>query len=185
MTEVADVSHSDPWRTKPPYLIDNPDVTVDSSHLEKLGVFHRILDADNHETDPLFAALTKARGYTYSDIVDSTKMANLQEKLANFMIEHIHDDDEVRFFLDGSGYFDFRDDLSEQSPWVRLHCFKGDLVVIPAGSYHRFVPDEALYFKVKRLFVGDPVWTPWNKSDTGTESRTSRQAYAHKYLGKS
>ena len=62
---------------------------------------------------------------------------NLQLKI--FYTEHLHDDDEIRFILDGSGYFDIRD-LDDN--WIRLWTRKGDMIVIPAGSYHRFSTDE-------------------------------------------
>ena len=43
--------------------------------------------------------------------------------------------------LDGAGYFDIRD---PEDNWVRLWTKKGDMIVIPAGSYHRFSTDETV-----------------------------------------
>lgn len=59
--------------------------------------------------------------------------------------EHIHRDEEIRFFLEGSGFFDVRDSSDE---WLRIHAFAGDLIVLPAGIYHRYSPDEKNYSKV-------------------------------------
>ena len=39
-----------------------------------------------------------------------------------------------RAILDGEGYFDVRD---ENENWIRLEAKKGDLLVMPAGIYHR------------------------------------------------
>jgi mannose-6-phosphate isomerase-like protein (cupin superfamily) len=65
---------------------------------------------------------------------------------------HLHTDDEIRLFLDGSGYFDVRNKNDE---WVRIHCFKGDMISLPAGIYHRYTNDEKNMAKVMRFFAGN------------------------------
>lgn len=115
------------------------------------------------------------RGYTYQDVVDIHKdrMPGYEDKIKTFYEEHIHDDEEIRFVLDGSGYFDVRDKADK---WIRIACKKGDMIVLPAGIYHRFTLDEGNYIKAKRLFVGDPVWTPLNRSE-GQDQHPARIAY--------
>jgi hypothetical protein len=54
----------------------------------------------------------------------------------------------------------------------------GDMIVLPAGMYHRFTLDEANYLKAMRLFVGDPVWTPHNRESEGVDAMAERLAYA-------
>ena len=44
-----------------------------------------------------------------------------------------------------AGYFDVRD---KEDKWVRVKCCKGDMIVLPAGMYHRFTLDDNNYIKV-------------------------------------
>mmetsp|Transcript_862 Transcript_862/g.1285 ORF Transcript_862/g.1285 Transcript_862/m.1285 type:complete len:181 (+) Transcript_862:51-593(+) len=140
----------------------SPNEPCDIQTLTKLGVLSWELDADNHETDPVLAEIRKERNYSYLDIISVSKatLPNYEEKIRSFYHEHLHTDEEIRYLLDGSGYFDVRD---SQDRWIRIAMKKGDMIVLPAGIYHRFTLDSNNYTKAMRLFVGEPVWTPHNR----------------------
>jgi 1,2-dihydroxy-3-keto-5-methylthiopentene dioxygenase len=49
---------------------------------------------------------------------------------------HLHTDEEIRFFVGGSGYFDVRHGQRADEPFIRIHGKAGDLIVL-VGSVHR------------------------------------------------
>ncbi|XP_010846747.1 PREDICTED: 1,2-dihydroxy-3-keto-5-methylthiopentene dioxygenase [Bison bison bison] len=130
-----------------------------------------LLDADKYENDPELEKIRKERNYSWMDIITicKDKLPNYEEKIKMFFEEHLHLDEEIRYILDGSGYFDVRD---QEDRWIRISMEKGDMITLPAGIYHRFTLDEKNYVKAMRLFVGDPVWTPYNRPSDHLEART-------------
>ncbi|KAL6747254.1 aci-reductone dioxygenase [Haematococcus lacustris] len=159
-----------------PHKLD-PNQPVSLSQLAQLGVLYWKLDADQHETDPKLAAIRKVRGYSYVEIISISKdtLPGYDEKLKTFYMEHIHTDEEIRFILDGQGYFDVRD-LDDR--WIRIECNKGDLIILPEGIYHRFTLTESNYAQAMRLFVGEPIWTPYNRPQ---EEHASRLKYLKQF----
>eukprot|EP00252_Welwitschia_mirabilis_P019616 TRINITY_DN458_c0_g2_i2.p1 TRINITY_DN458_c0_g2~~TRINITY_DN458_c0_g2_i2.p1 ORF type:complete len:192 (+),score=28.13 TRINITY_DN458_c0_g2_i2:166-741(+) len=148
--------------------------------LAELGVLYWHLDADNYENDERFHRIRKERGYTYTDTITCCpdKLPNYEEKLKSFFEEHIHTDEEIRFCLEGSGYFDVRDNNDK---WIRMWVKKGDMIVLPAGCYHRFTLDSSNYIKAMRLFVGEPVWTPYNRPQ---DDHPVRKEYIQHFFSK-
>ncbi|KAI9229444.1 MAG: 1,2-dihydroxy-3-keto-5-methylthiopentene dioxygenase [Piptocephalis tieghemiana] len=130
---------------------------VDEKTLSDLGILHKSLPVG--ESDQALEQLCTERGYHHRDQVriSPKDLPNYEERMAQFFKEHLHEDEEIRYILEGSGYFDVRD---TQDRWVRLHVFSGDLVILPAGIYHRFITDDANYIHTMRLFQEAPKWTP-------------------------
>nr|XP_004656586.2 1,2-dihydroxy-3-keto-5-methylthiopentene dioxygenase [Jaculus jaculus] len=153
-----DESAEEPWR---PHRA-KPHRPVGLEQLRALGVLYWKLDADKYENDPELETIRRERNYSYMDIITICKdrLPNYEEKIKMFFEEHLHIDEEIRYILEGSGYFDVRD---KEDRWIRIYMEKGDMITLPAGIYHRFTPDEQNYVKAMRLFVGEPVWTAYKR----------------------
>ncbi|XP_054709272.1 uncharacterized protein LOC129218978 [Uloborus diversus] len=105
------------------------------------GVEYWQVDVDNIEADKKYWNLRSERGYNYEDLIEisPTIMPDFDEKLKMFYSEHLHADEEIRLFFGGQGYFDVRD---KNDKWIRIFAKRGDLLVLPAGIYHRFTLDN-------------------------------------------
>nr|CAB3497001.1 unnamed protein product [Digitaria exilis] len=118
--------------------------------LSELGILSWRLNADDWENDENLKKIREARGYSYMDICDvcPEKLPNYEAKLKDFFEEHLHTDEEIRYCLEGSGYFDVRD---QNDQWIRIAVKKGGMIVLPAGMYHRFTLDTNNYIKMMML----------------------------------
>ncbi|MFT3967806.1 MAG: cupin [Sphingobium sp.] len=101
-------------------------------------------------------ARLKARGgYRSEDVVRLTPgHPQRADMRAKFLAEHVHDEDEVRFFVEGAGLFYIR-----HGGLVRaLLCTAGDLIVLPAGLRHWFDTGARPRFTAIRLFTTPEGW---------------------------
>jgi 1,2-dihydroxy-3-keto-5-methylthiopentene dioxygenase len=71
-----------------------------------------------------------------------------------FLDEHTHADDEVRFFVEGSGVFY----IHGPDAIYALECTRDDLIVVPKGTHHWFDMGPAPRFTAIRLFTGPEGW---------------------------
>lgn len=110
----------------------------------------------------------KARGgYRSCDVVRLTPdHPQRAEFRAKFLSEHVHDDDEVRFFVEGSGLFYIRSGATVHA----LECTAGDLIVLPTGTRHWFDTGERPSFTAIRLFTTPDGWVARFTGDPIAES---------------
>ncbi|KAK0621299.1 Acireductone dioxygenase ARD family [Bombardia bombarda] len=150
--------------------------TVSEEDLAKLGVvYHRFSSLDGVD------GLAAARGYRNRDeiTVSPEKMGDIyEEKVKSFFAEHLHEDEEIRYIRGGQGYFDVRNKGDE---WVRIQLEKDDLIILPAGIYHRFTTDETNFVQAMRLFQDEPKWTPLNRSED-LDGNPHRKEYVSTFL---
>ena len=99
--------------------------------------------------------LVMENGYKSVDVIrmfpDNPKKQMLREKFLN---EHQHSEDEVRFFVEGSGLFY----LHVEDRVYLVFCEKGDLISIPACYSHWFDMGDEPFFTAIRFFVEPNGW---------------------------
>lgn len=138
------------WRTSGDVL--SPDI------LAREGIHAQHLGLDPATFQPVLDELKGKQGYITQDEVrlspDTPQLAVVMKK---FDDEHIHDDDEVRFVLDGAGVFDIR---ATSDRWLRVVVEAGDLIVVPAGRNHRFELTSSSRIHCVRLFKDPAGWVP-------------------------
>ncbi|XP_028751246.1 1,2-dihydroxy-3-keto-5-methylthiopentene dioxygenase 1 [Neltuma alba] len=156
----------------------NPQEFVSMGQLAELGVLYWKLNPNDYENDEELRKIREERGYNYMDLLDlcPEKVENYEQKLKSFYTEHIHQDEEIRYCLEGTGYFDVRD---KEDRWIRILVKAGDLIILPAGIYHRFTLDTNNYVKLMRLFKGEPVWTSYNRPQ---EDHPARKEYIKSFV---
>ncbi|WNH51849.1 1,2-dihydroxy-3-keto-5-methylthiopentene dioxygenase [Stenotrophomonas oahuensis] len=148
-------------------LLDTQDGAVIADELKKIGVtFERWQAA--HEVAPgasqdeVFAAyrsdidrLVAERGFKSVDVAsiapDNPNRAELRKK---FLDEHFHKEDEVRFFVAGSGLFT----LHVGDKVYEIECVKDDLIAVPDSTTHWFDMGEEPSFVAIRFFTEPDGW---------------------------
>ena len=104
-------------------------------------------------------AQLKARGgYVTADVIDVTAATpGLEGMLARFSSEHWHDEDEVRFIVEGRGLFHIH---PPQGPVFAIEVEAGDLIRVPKGTHHWFDLCADRRIRAIRLFQDPSGWTP-------------------------
>nr|ODO02140.1 1,2-dihydroxy-3-keto-5-methylthiopentene dioxygenase [Cryptococcus depauperatus CBS 7855] len=157
-------------------------VELSEDVLAKLGVTYLCIpiDSDNQWQGKI-DKFARERGYKNRDQIIVTPKGlgeSYETKIKSFFDEHLHEDEEIRYILGGSGYFDIRGAVDvHPDQWIRISLVAGDLIVLPAGIYHRFTVDEANTITAMRLFQDEPKWTPYSRTAPDTDTRPSRGQY--------
>ena len=163
MSELRIFSDSDPSHTD---FVTN-DVEQIQMHLRQIGVdFERweaMQELDAHATQDevieayrdSIDALMSRHGFRSVDVIGVNPDHPEREALrSKFLNEHVHDDFEVRFFVDGQGLFFLHADDKVYS----VLCTAGDLIRVPAGTRHWFDMGPQPRFKAVRLFTSEAGW---------------------------
>ncbi len=129
-------------------------------------------DAPAEEILAAYAAeierLKQRDGYVTADVIDvKPQTPGLPEMLAKFKREHWHDDDEVRFIIEGRGLFHIH---PANSPVLAIEVVAGDLLRVPSGTLHWFNLCAEQRIRAIRLFKDPAGWAP-NYTDSDLDSQ--------------
>ena len=120
-------------------------------------MLHKHFPAADPSSPAAVDALAAERHYKHRDqitVAPEAMGAVYEDKIKMFFAEHMHEDEEIRYILDGAGYFDVRE--KDDDRWVRIRCEEGDLLVLPPGIYHRFTVDENNVSAISNTRSGGP-----------------------------
>jgi 1,2-dihydroxy-3-keto-5-methylthiopentene dioxygenase len=107
-------------------------------------------------------------GYVTADVISvNPQTPNLDAMLAKFSREHWHDEDEVRFIIQGRGLFHIN---PKTSPVVAIEVEAGDLIRVPRGTLHWFDLCSDKQIRAIRLFQDPSGWTP-QYTDSGVNDK--------------
>jgi 1,2-dihydroxy-3-keto-5-methylthiopentene dioxygenase len=116
--------------------------------------------------------IKKLGSYQTVDII--SLKPNHPDKLAlrkKFLSEHRHSEDEVRFFVDGSGLFF----LHIKNEILEVLCERGDLISVPKNTKHWFDMGENPFFTAIRFFNNPDGWLAKYTGSTISENYISNK----------
>lgn len=107
---------------------------------------------------PEIERLKNEGGFVTADVINvNPDTPGLDEMLAKFDKEHTHDEDEVRFTVEGSGVFHIH---PQTGPVFSVTVESGDLINVPRGTRHWFNLCGTKKIRCIRLFEDVSGWTP-------------------------
>ena len=111
----------------------------------------KIMDAYRADIDRLVAE----NGFKTVDVVSIAPDNPQREAMrAKFLDEHFHKEDEVRFFVAGSGLFT----LHVEDKVYEVKCEQGDLIAVPDSTKHWFDMGPEPSFIAIRFFTEPDGW---------------------------
>ena len=162
-----------------------------AEYLGKIGIEYNVWQpshplAPDASQDEILAAYSteiedlKARGgYVTADVISVTPQTpNLDTMLAKFSREHWHDEDEVRFIIQGRGLFHVN---PQTSPVVAIEVEPGDLIRVPRGTLHWFDLCSTKQIQCIRLFQDPTGWTPWY-TESGVDDKFEAVCFGRSFV---
>lgn len=163
MSRLRIFSDADPRRSV--FASTDHDVIADKLH--QIGVRFERWETEHAlppgaEQEQVFAAyradieqLVAQNGFQSVDVVSIAPDHPQRDVMrAKFLDEHTHDEDEVRFFVAGSGLFSLH--VGDQV--YEILCEQGDLVGVPNGTPHWFDMGPSPHFTAIRFFTRPDGW---------------------------
>ncbi len=124
-----------------------------------------ILNAYSHKLKPYM----ESNGYQTADVINvHPETPNLEALRNKFLTEHIHTEDEVRFFVDGEGMFWFN--LENGEDVFCVTCQAGDLISVPANTKHWFDLGPKNRVKAIRVFIDQSGWVS-HYTESGVDAK--------------
>jgi len=118
-------------------------------------------------------------GYVTADVIDvSPATPGLDAMLNRFNSEHWHDEDEVRFIIEGRGLFHIH---PREGKVVSITVEAGDLLRVPRGTWHWFDLCQEKRIRAIRLFQDTSGWTP-HYTLSGADRRYQPVCFGPSYL---
>ncbi len=161
------------YRENGDILLDTEDAVRISNELALIDIgfrrwsAHSNLGVDASQDEVLAAYSTDVEqvqnNYAFKSVdvisMNSSVVANMgSEKFSatrsKFLSEHIHADDEVRFFIEGEGLFC----VHSNAKVYQILCTRGDFISVPANTKHWFDMGTRPDFKCIRFFSDEAGW---------------------------
>ena len=98
--------------------------------------------------------LNRQFNFNQVDVVSLNQTGVAPEIRHKFLKEHTHDDNEIRYFVAGSGLFY----LHAKEKVYAIGCEAGDLINVPKGMKHWFDTGEPAHFTCIRFFEKKEGW---------------------------
>ncbi len=158
---------------------DTPEKVLESEEAEEIAITLKEIDvnferwdvaeefADGGDQQAILdryhddiARVVEAEGYVLVDVTQLHRTEDpgweeLKTAARNkFLSEHTHDDDEVRFFVSGSGIFY----LHVKGKVYAVLCEAGDMLSVPANTTHWFDMGTEPDFTAIRFFHDEDGW---------------------------
>ena len=125
------------------------------------------------------ADLQARGGYVTADVIDITPATpGLEGMLKKFSVEHWHDEDEVRFVVEGRGLFHIH---PAEGPVFSIEVEAGDLIRVPRGTLHWFDLCADRQIRAIRLFQDPAGWTP-HYTGSGVDGEFQPLCFGPRYV---